>query len=179
MLADDVFIPGIPLQVSEITRKARLEASQGDPEPVRDGSNRPTSDDPFLWQRKEAWSRATEEDVAAFDMHSWLAGPGDWIAYRLEQPTQIRTVTLVLDSNLERGLKHPSVAQSLPPSLPNQFRVEILKHQEWELLSHCRNNTQRLVIIPVNQCTTGVRLVVEETHGHEQTRLYGLYLSQV
>ena len=59
LLEDDVFIPGLPLEMSELTRRAVLESSQGNPEAVRDGINRPTSDDPFVWQRKPAWSRAT------------------------------------------------------------------------------------------------------------------------
>ena len=51
LMVDDVFIPGLCLEMSELTRRAVLESSHGHPEPVRDGTNRPTSQDPFVWQR--------------------------------------------------------------------------------------------------------------------------------
>jgi len=176
LLADDVFIPGLVQDVGATTRRARLGASRGNPEPVRDGINRPVSDDPFLWQRKPAWSRATEEEVAAFDTHCWQAAVGDWIAYYLDAPQLISTVTLILDSDLERGFKHPGTRQPLPESLPKQFRLEARRGTSWEPIAVVCDNVQRQVIIQVNIETTALRFVLEATHGAAQSRVYGFLL---
>jgi hypothetical protein len=177
LLADDVFIPGRPLQMNELTRSARLEASQGDPEPVRDGINRPTSDDPFLWQRKPAWSRATEEEVASFERHSWQAAPGDWIAYSFESPQQVEQITLVLDSNLERGFKPPNSPQDLPPNMPKSFTIEIKAGGSWGTFYSTSENYLRWVKIPVQKTVEGIRMTIEELYAAETTELYGFHIS--
>jgi hypothetical protein len=175
LLADDVFIPDIQQDVCETTRRARLEASNGaDPEPVRDGVNRPVSDDPFVWQRKRAWTRATDEDLAAFDMHGWLAAPGDHVAYRFPQATRITEVTLILDSNLDQGFKHPGTRQPLPDRLPRSFRIEALRAHGWETVAQVTDNVRRQVTLALNETTAGLRLVLEETRGAPQSRVYGL-----
>ncbi len=178
LLADDVFIPGVPLRMNDLTRSARLEASQGDPEPVRDGINRPISDDPFLWQRKPAWSRATEEELVAFDMHSWQAEPGDWIAYHIEIPRFVDSVTLILDSSLERGFAHPGNRQERPPPLPKAFRVEILRNGTWEICRSFDLNHQRQVRVPIGQSVAGVRMSITNLHGAQSTNVYGFHLTE-
>jgi hypothetical protein len=163
--------------MNELTRAARLEASQGDPEPVRDGINRPTSDDPFLWQRKPAWSRATEEEVASFERHSWQAAPGDWIAYSFESPQQVEQITLVLDSNLERGFKPPNSPQDLPPNMPKSFTIEIKAGGSWGTFYSTSENYLRWVKIPVQKTVEGIRMTIEELYAAETTELYGFHIS--
>jgi hypothetical protein len=177
LMADDVFIPGLRLVMSELNRRAVLEASQGDPEPVRDGINRPTSGDPFVWQRKPAWSKATDAELAAFDMHSWRAKAGDWIAYRFDAPVQVAEITLVLDSNLERNFKHPNSAQELPPAMPRSFTIEIKIGGAWEKFYCTSANTLRQVKIPVRRTVEGIRLTLNELYAAETTELYGFYLN--
>ncbi len=177
LLEDDVFIPGLPLEMSELTRRAVLESSQGNPEAVRDGINRPTSDDPFVWQRKPAWSRATPEEVAAFDPHSWRAEAGDWIAYRFDAPQPVEQVTMVLDSNLDRGFRHPNSPQDLPPAMPKAFTIEIMVDGAWETFHRVSENHLRHVRIPLRRTVGGVRLTLDELHGAETTELYGFYLN--
>jgi hypothetical protein len=178
LLADDLFLPGVVQDVGEFTRRARLEASQGDPEPVRDGISRPVSDDPFRWQRKPAFSAVEAADLAAFDQHSWQAAPGDHIAYRFEAPTYVEQVTLLLDSNLERSvaLKAPGVQEPFPENLPRRFRVEVCQGSDWEPVAVIEDNIQRQVRVPVHTATTGVRFVLEETHGGVGSRVYGFRL---
>jgi hypothetical protein len=177
LLADDVFIPGVNIEISALTLNAKLEASHGNPEPVRDGINRPTSDDPFVWQRKPAWSIATEEDIAAFDMHSWEASTGDWIAYTFDTEQRVDQITLVFDSNMERGFKHPSTPQDLPPNMPRAFSIEVKKNGSWEAFYVTTENYLRQVKIPVQQAIEGVRLTIEELYAAHTTKLYGFYLS--
>jgi hypothetical protein len=176
LLEDDVFIPGLALEMSELTRSASLSASQGNPEPVRDGINRPVSADPFVWQRKPAWSRATEEELAAFDRHSWQAKAGDWIAYEFETPRAVEQVTLVLDSNLEREFTHPNRAQDLPPNMPKAFTLEIKVGGTWETFHRVTENHLRHLKIPVRKTVGGIRLRIDELHAAETTDLYGFYL---
>lgn len=173
LLADDVFIPGLVQDVGETTRRAQLEASQGDPEPVRDGISRPVSDDPFVWQRKPAWTRATPEELAAFAPHAWTAAPGDHVAYRFPGATRITQVELLLDSNLDQGFKHPHARQPLPDRLPRSFRLEALRAHGWETVARVTDNVRRQVRLALDETTTGLRLVLEETRGAPQSRVYG------
>jgi len=176
LLADDVYLPGVMLDVGEATRHARLEASQGDPEPIRDGCQRPVSSDPFVWMHKPAFSKADDADLAAYDQHSWSAAPGDHAAYHFDKPTRIEQVTLMLDSNLERSvaLKAPGVQEAFPENLPKRFRVEVRQGSAWEPVAVITGNTQRQVRVPVNQTTNGVRFVLEETHGGASSQIYGM-----
>ncbi|MCE9587570.1 MAG: FAD-dependent oxidoreductase [Verrucomicrobia bacterium] len=176
LLADDVYLPGVMLDVGETTRRARLEASQGDPEPIRDGFQRPVSSDPFIWMHKPAFSKVDDAELAAYDPHSWRAAPGDHAAYHFDKPALVEQVTLILDSNLERSvaLKAPGVQEAFPENLPKQFRVEVRQGSAWEPVAVITGNTQRQVRVPVNQTTDGVRFVLEETHGGDSSQIYGI-----
>lgn len=177
LLEDDVFIPGLALEMSELTKSASLAASQGNPEPVRDGINRPTSNDPFVWMHHPDWTPATAEQLAAFDRHSWQAGAGDWITYNFDTPREVNQVTLVLDSNLERNFKHPNSPQDLPPSMPKSFRIEIKQNGDWESFYSTSANYLRQVKIPVGKTVAGLRLTINELYAAETTELYGFYVS--
>ena len=149
LLRDDCYLPGVPLAVSELTRGARLTASQGDGEPVRDGVNRQVGDDP----------------------NCWAHAPGDWIAYEFDAPRPVATVTLTLDSDLASdpqmhftgGRKRPPM---LPPKpLPRAFRLEALADGKWTPLFETEANTQRFVRVPVGRTLQGVRYALLATHG--------------
>ncbi|MFN2167471.1 MAG: FAD-dependent oxidoreductase, partial [Anaerolineae bacterium] len=49
LLYDDCYLPWVAQQLPALTTGAALTASQGDPEPVRDGINRQVGDDPHCW----------------------------------------------------------------------------------------------------------------------------------
>ena len=176
LLADDVYLPGITLDVGEIARSARLEASQGDPEPIRDGFQRPVSSDPFIWMHKPAFSKVDDAELAAYEPHSWHAAPSDQVAYHFDKPSRVEQVTLILDSNLERSvaLKAPGVQEAFPENLPKNFRIEVRQGSTWEPVVVISGNTQRQVRVPVNQTTNGVRFVLEETHGGASSQIYGI-----
>jgi len=175
LLADDVFLPGVAQDVGELARDASLEASNGeDPEPLRDGVNRPVSHNPFVWMRKPKFSKAEAEDLADYDPHAWTASPGDHATYRFDRPTHIEHVTLLLDSNLERSiaLKGPGWQEAFPERMPKRFRVEIERGKGWEPVATVEHNTQRHVTLPVFAQTRGVRFVLEQTHGGETSDVY-------
>jgi hypothetical protein len=179
LLADDVFIPGVARDVGDITRRAHLEASQGDPEPLRDGINRPVSRDPFVWMRKPPFSAADADDLAAYEHHAWHAAPGDAVTYHFDAPTHIDAVTLVMDSGLERNitLQAPGVQEAFPERLPRRIRLDARRAGAWETVALIDHNIGRQVRIPVGETTTGLRCVVEATHGGDASDVYGFYLT--
>ncbi|MHC4884553.1 MAG: FAD-dependent oxidoreductase [Planctomycetota bacterium] len=176
LIGDDIFIPGISMELSEVTQSATLECSQGNAEVLRNGIHRPVSSDPLLWMRKAPWSKVTKEELATYSLNSWEARPGDWAAYRFGEAQRIESVTLILDSNLETAFKGQGEPQSLRPDMPKSFRVEVLEGREWVTLLDETENGQRRRRIPIGRSVEGVRFTLGELHGGESTQVYGFYL---
>ena len=82
LLRDDCYLPWVTQEFGPLTVESRLIASQGDPEPVRDGTSRQVDDDP----------------------HAWFARPGDHVAYIFPESTDVKEVSLALDSDLKRDI---------------------------------------------------------------------------
>ncbi|NLE38531.1 MAG: FAD-dependent oxidoreductase, partial [Pirellulaceae bacterium] len=80
LLEDDCYLPGYRREISALTRIATLTASEGDPEPLRNGIDRPGCD--------------------AFN--GWSGSPGSWLQYTLPHPQRLGRVRLVFDSDLNR-----------------------------------------------------------------------------
>ncbi|NQT21289.1 MAG: FAD-dependent oxidoreductase [Planctomycetes bacterium] len=159
LIDDDCYLPWIVQKHSGLTLNARLEASQGDAEPLRDGINRPVADDP----------------------HCWPCSPGDSVAYLFDGSKRIDDVTVIVDSALDKlvalsyhqkndALTHP------PDVMPKEFRIETLSGAEWQPLHQVSNNRRRHVRLPVGQEVHGIRYVLDETWGSERSRLYAFYV---
>lgn len=162
LLRDDAYLPGMELHIPQVTQCAHLEASRGDPEPVRDGISRPV------------------ENV----LHAWPCEAGDWIAYRFERPTRIATATLVFDSALDHKIAmsyHQADDQlTAPPDvLPMEFRLEGLVAGQWKLLQQVQDNTQRLCRLEVNRFVEGVRFVLVRTWGYAPSHVFTFYMDEV
>ncbi len=148
LLDDDCYLPGVARRFSDLARRSRLEASQGDPEPVRDGIARPVGD----------------------DRHSWRGRTGDTVAYLFPEEAHVHGVSLVLDSGLALNIQmsyHQRDDQRTapPPMLPRSFRVEGLHAGRWEPVADVPDNHQRLVRLPIDRVLGGVRLVLGATWG--------------
>jgi hypothetical protein len=159
LLADDCYLPWTPLQIPHLTARARLSASRGDPEPVRDGWGRPIGDDP----------------------HAWTCEPGDTITAELAEPARVESVTLTLDSdlaaNIQQSMSPHSPAQlRVPASLPRRFRLEGRAGGRWRAIAAVEENRRRHVPLPVDRTLDAVRFTLEETWGAPATRLFGFYL---
>jgi hypothetical protein len=159
LLRDDCYIPGLRQEFGPLTSESTLVASQGDAEPLRDGINRQVGDDP----------------------HAWVCREGDHAAYLFPEPADVGSVSLLLDSDLAKGIGHkyyqrPSALVSTPELMPKAFRVEGLREGQWRVLQRVSDNHQRLVRVPVEQRLEGVRFVLEETWGAEATRVYAFYV---
>ena len=160
LLADDCYLPWVEQEMPALTREAALSASQGDPEPVRDGVSRPVGGDP----------------------HCWPCRAGDWIAYSFAEARPVDSVTVVVDSALDQdiGLSlfpgHTNHLAGRPPDvLPRRFRVEGLAQGRWQSLHDVRDNHQRFVRLPVRRPLAGIRLTIEELWGGRDSRVYACY----
>lgn len=159
LLRDDAYLPWLPQQFSELTRSARLEASQGNGEPVRDGINRPVGE----------------------DGHCWISRAGDSLTYHLAAPQPVAQATLLLDSALDRNIQlsyHQPDNQltAPPPPLPKSFRIEACCDGAWQPVATVTENTQRLVCVPVGRTCTAVRYTLDATWGEGESRVFAYYL---
>jgi len=159
LLRDDAYLPWVPQQFSPLTREATLAASQGDPEPVRDGVNRPVGD----------------------ALHRWACDAGDWLAYEFDSPQPIQAVSLVLDSALHKNIQmshHQKDDQlvHLPEELPRAFRIEGRTDGAWLPIATVADNRDRLVRMPVEGAFDAVRFTLDTTWGGEPSSVYAFYV---
>ncbi len=160
LLRDDAYLPWVRQEFGPLTLGARLSASGGDPEPLRDGINRPVGD----------------------DEHAWACRAGDWAAYEFAAPATVREATLVLDSALDRvlTLNHdrpvPGELFSTPPTLPRALHLDGRIGGEWVRLQEVKDNYQRLVRLPIGREVEAVRVTIDEMWGSEVTRVFAFYL---
>ncbi len=159
LIQDDAYLPGIPQIFSGLTARAKLTSSRGDPEPVRDGTNRPVGD----------------------NTHRWRCRPGDWIACRFERPAGVDSATLLLDSGLDRNIAmsyHQKDDQltSPPGVLPRRFRIEGLVNGDWTPLQTVENNRRRLCRLRVNRGLEGIRFILDDTWGAADSGVYAFYM---
>ncbi|HOF88223.1 MAG TPA: FAD-dependent oxidoreductase, partial [Armatimonadota bacterium] len=151
LLDDDCYLPGVARAVSALARAATLAASAGDPEPLRNGVDRP---------------------VGAAD-NGWRCAPGGWVEYRYGAPAALTEARLVFDSDLtEHGLHMPALYyRDAPPLAPPEtlvkaFRLEAREGDgRWRVVYATQSNTQRLVRVPLSVTASALRLVPEATWG--------------
>jgi hypothetical protein len=165
LMADDAYLPWQTRAIPELTRTARLTASSGDPEPLRNGIDRPVGD------VDNGWAGAPD---------------GGWVAYTFDAPTHVQGLRLVFDSDLERENHqhgchrnivcsyplHP-VPRPIPATLVRSFRIETLADDgTWSTLLRIENNHQRLVRLKTDVRTRALRFVSESTWGADQAHLF-------
>ena len=158
LLRDDCYLPWTRLEYGPLTTAPALTASQGDPEPLRDGVNRPVGD----------------------ELHAWVCKPGDSVAYVFDVERDTQQVTLVLDSaldeNIAMSLHYSGMLRAVPEVTPRAFRIEGLCGDSWDTLARIEDNHQRLVRVPIQRRLRGVRYTLEETWGAPSSRMFAFYL---
>ena len=149
---DDCWVPGRPRNIPELSRRAGLSASIGEPEALRNGFDRP------------------DEDHGVGN--AWAAKAGAWAEYRFDIPKKIKRSRLIFDSNLKRKwanmpLWYPRDGWNLSPpeTLVKRFRLLAETAGEWEEIVSVGENFQRLVRTPLVVETKAVRLVIDESWG--------------
>lgn len=159
LLRDDAYLPGLRQEFPAHVSGAVLTASQGDAEPVRNGINRPVGT----------------------QANCWTCKAGDWIAYRFATPAPAGSVTVILDSGLDRNValsyhQNDDQLTSPPDVMPKAFRIEGRFGAEWRELVRVDRNHQRFRRFPLPPDLDGVRFLLDETWGAETSRVYAFYV---
>jgi len=159
LLADDCYLPWVAHRPTDLTDRAELQASQGDPSPLRDGTNRPVGD----------------------NMHAWSCRTGDWLALTFGEPQEVATVSLVLNSGLDQAIAlshtYGGNVPRIPEVTPKAFRIEALMDGNWTVLHDVVGNYQRLVRLDIGEQVKGLRFRLDETWGAEQSGVHALWVT--
>ena len=158
LMEDDCYLPWNVRQVPDLSREAELTASEGDPEPLRNGLDRPL-------------------DGAD---NGWTGAVGSWVQYAFDGPRQVRKLRFVFDSDLNRTQKNSLSNYPLhlervtvPEAMTRTFRIEVLDETgRWAVVTRVENNYQRLVRVETDVWTSAVRFVPEATWGAEQVHVF-------
>lgn len=163
LLQDDAYLPGIKQRFPELTVSAALVASAGDPEPVRDGINRPVGE----------------------QTHCWTGKPGDRLEYRFAETRKVKWATLLVDSALDCNIalsfhQRDDQLTAPPPVMPKVIRLEKLVSGQWQPLAETTDNHQRFVRFSFDGDAgveaEGIRCLFGETWGGKPYRIYAFYL---
>ncbi|HEX2951560.1 MAG TPA: FAD-dependent oxidoreductase [Armatimonadota bacterium] len=157
LMDDDCYLPWHTRAISPLAQQAQLTANAGDPEPLRNGIDRPVGD----------------ED------NGWTGKIGDSITYTFAQPTTISGVRITGDSTLSaNGLNIPFAIPlnlppaAVPPTVLKAFRLEACDgNGQWHEIYREANNYLRLIRVPLDIQATAIRLVPEETWGAPDVHL--------
>lgn len=158
LMQDDCYLPGMTRSIAPCCTDAKLTASNGNPEPLRNGHDRPVNG----------------------SRNSWSGSPGDWVEYRFDKPKKINQVRLVLDSELNRRTLNMVSNYPLertvftpPATLVKSFKLEAMDTSgRWSTVSHIANNYQRFIRIPLSVTTSALRWTIEETHGNDKVNIF-------
>jgi hypothetical protein len=156
LMDDDCYLPWHTRAVSPLSQGATLTADAGDPEPLRNGIDRPVGD---------------------VD-NGWTGVPGTAITYTFAAPTALTGARIVGDSVLNNhGLNLPFARPlglpdaAVPAPLLKAFRLEACVDGAWMEVYREANNFQRLVRAPLHVTATALRLVPEATWGAPEVHL--------
>lgn len=174
LMDDDCFIPWHRRNIPELSANAVLTASEGDPEPLRNGFDRPT--------------RASQD--SPWQPNDWACQPGGFVQYTFDKPVALSRARIVFDSNLNRkGLgetnlrfsaeknclsNYPlhNIPRHTPETLVRAFRLEALVDGRWQTCAQEDENFQRLVKIPLEVTASAIRLVPLSTWGDSRCNLF-------
>lgn len=158
LMDDDSWLPGLLRPIPDICQEAQLFASVGDPEPLRNGIDRTLG----------------KED------NGWWAAPGESVTYYFGSPMKLSTVRLVFDSNLHNLKRMPcsyplkGYDVKIPGMMTRAFDLEILDGAgQWQVAQRVADNHQRLVKLPLDVETAGLRLIPRASWGDERVHLFG------
>ena len=158
LMADDCYLPWNVRDIPALTAGAKLTASEGDPEPLRNGIDRPAGDAD----------------------NGWTGSIGSWVEYRFENTEHVHELRFVFDSDLNRkGRNMPSnyplnmEPVTVPETLIRAFRVEAADGDgNWKVIIREENNYQRLVSIKTGIQTQAVRFIPESTWGDDRAHVF-------
>jgi hypothetical protein len=170
LLEDDCMLPGLRREVRGPCAAAKLAATAGDGvERLRDGMDRDWDD----------------------GGHGWRAPLGSAAEYRFAEEIELREARIVFDSHLDRrekgrplggddicsqGRYYRALADKprvVPETLVRSFRIDRLDADgSWKPEAEVADNHQRLVRVPLNCRTRGLRLVPLSTWGAPDAHVF-------
>ncbi len=159
LLDDDCFLPWQQREIPEISRNATLAASAGDPEPLRNGIDRPCRDQSNAWQ----------------------GAPGvDFVEYQFKKAVPLTHARIVFDSHLDRPwqnmpytIPHQGNCRPTPDTMTKCFRLDVqAKDGQWRTVHDITDNHQRLVHLTLAVEALAVRLTPLQTWGAPAARLF-------
>jgi hypothetical protein len=164
LMEDDCYLPWNARQVPALMQRAQLAASGGDPEPLRNGLDRPVGDAD----------------------NGWTGSVGDWAQYTFDRVERVRRLRFVFDSDLNRPEKNQPASYPLhqepvgvPQAMVRAFRVEALgENGDWQVVAREENNYQRLVRIQIDVQARAIRFVPEATWGAESVHVFAWDVAQ-
>ncbi len=162
LMDDDCWLPGLLRPIPAISAEARLTASTGDPEPLRNGIDRTLG----------------EED------NGWWGDPEAWVEYRFDEPRRLERARLVFDTYLpfDKTMPHSWPKKGHRAPFPRRLcrDFDLLVEEEggrWRAVHEVRENHQRLVKLPLGIETRAVRLASRRSWGYEKIHLFGFEVS--
>lgn len=158
LMEDDCYLPWHRRDIPELSKAAKLTASEGDPEPLRNGIDRPVGDDD----------------------NGWTGSIGSWIQYEFDGPKKIHELRFIFDSDLNRPIHNMPCNYPLhdepfhvPYTMIRAFRVEIQdKDGTWHMIEHIEDNYQRLVRLHVDAEAKAIRFIPEATWGADKAHVF-------
>jgi hypothetical protein len=162
LMDDDAYLPWNRRAVPALSREAVLTADAGDPEPLRNGIDRPVGE----------------------ALNGWQGACGNAVEYRFGKPAAVREARLVFDSDLNRAGKNMPALWPLgmpryasPATLVKAFRIDVEVEGAWKTAAKIDNNYQRLARVPLAATATAVRFVPESTWGAPVVTVFAFELS--
>ncbi|HHW08566.1 MAG TPA: FAD-dependent oxidoreductase [Firmicutes bacterium] len=161
LMADDCYLPWQVRAIPEVTKNAALTVTAGgDPEPLRNGIDRPVGD------VDNGWSGPLEAHIT--------------YTFAGSDPVHLKSARLVFDSDLNReGKNMPSSfpldapCKEVPATLIKEFRLEALTPAgDWQEVVHVTNNYQRLVKLPLDVQAKAIRFTPLKTWGSAEAHLF-------
>jgi hypothetical protein len=165
LMDDDCWLPGLTRENSRLTRAARLSASSGDPEILRNGNDRPIG---------EAGNRL-------------LFKPGDYAEYNFEKPARVTRARLVFDSDLNRETqqegsiyKRPMYSiyylnildTCVPKTMVKSFNIVLTCADGKEKTISVNDNHQRLVYVDIGEELKALRFEPLSTWGNPEAGVF-------
>jgi hypothetical protein len=156
LMDQDAYLPWHTRPIPELTLGAQYQASEGDPEALRNGIDRSLDNDD----------------------NGWWGEPGASVAACYDEEVHISQVRFTFDSDLRKKKPMPCLYPrkghhvQVPEMMTRDFDLEALQSDgKWQTVAEVRNNYQRLVKVPLDVTTRGLRFVVRASWGSEQVHV--------
>jgi len=162
IMDDDGYLPWKRRPIPAICREAKLSASAGDPEPLRNGVDRTLG----------------EED------NGWWGAPEAWVEYRFDRPQKLTRARFVFDSYLPFDKRIPSSfpmkgnKAPFPKRLCRDFDLAVPDGSGgWRVAVEVRDSCRRLVKVQLDVTTKVVRFIPRRTWGWDEAHVFAFDVS--